>query len=688
MSARRGWAAVVVAAAAAYLGVGWQGWVPAAVFVGVVVVAFGCAPLVRWRRVSRGLVLFGLVVLAALGAYLAARRGAESPVSVVLDLVPRLLTAARPAPATPGLLAPGALLVFAVALAVAVSVDGRGRALVAPAGGMVVLYTAAALLTGGRADPHGLVALGFVALVAVGWVVVDRVERGGRVLLGLPAALGAVVALVASVLPTSGAFEPRDLVRPPVVDLGVSSPLPQLASWAGLGSAELFRVQGSDQAVRLVALSDYSGAAWRAASLYGPLGAVAEPDLPAGARTREVEASITIGELRGNWLPVVGRPTGVTLADAVVDPDSGSLVLPGDVTGGLSYRVRGVLDTPDDGDLVTASVPGARRYTAVPGLPYSLGEYARQATRTAKTPYERAVALEQVVRTGRTPDAQAPVGSSYARLERFLFGNPGEPGANAGTAEQFASAFAVLGRAVGLPTRVVVGFQPRDGVVRGGDATAWPEVYFTGWGWVLFDPVAGTSSGASSAAAKREVLDRLASITATPTTTNLSAPPPYVPPPATSHPEAAPASAQRWLGLLAIPATPLVLLSLLALLRLGRRARLRRAGPRGAWAYVLDALLLAGRTPKPDRTAPDIARELNLPPAVRLAHLADAAAFAPSHQDTAASARAARITGTTPPPDDEAWRLARETRAALKRRIPWHRKLFWPVDPRPLRRRR
>ncbi|WP_415360020.1 transglutaminase-like domain-containing protein [Saccharothrix sp. BKS2] len=76
------------------------------------------------------------------------------------------------------------------------------------------------------------------------------------------------------------------------------------------------------------------------------------------------------------------------------------------------------------------------------------------------------MAIEQVVKQGRAPDAQAPVGSSYARLERFLFGAPGEPGAGAGTAEQFASAFAVLGRAVGLPTRVVVGFQPGAGEER------------------------------------------------------------------------------------------------------------------------------------------------------------------------------------------------------------------------------
>jgi transglutaminase-like putative cysteine protease len=103
--------------------------------------------------------------------------------------------------------------------------------------------------------------------------------------------------------------------------------------------------------------------------------------------------------------------------------------------------------------------------------------------------YERAVRIEEELRASRRLDPSAPAGSSYARLAELL----DSPRAS-GTAEQFASAFAVLARAAGLPTRVVVGFQPverdQDGlwVVRGRDALAWPEVYLTGVGWVAFDP--------------------------------------------------------------------------------------------------------------------------------------------------------------------------------------------------------
>ncbi len=66
-----------------------------------------------------------------------------------------------------------------------------------------------------------------------------------------------------------------------------------------------------------------------------------------------------------------------------------------------------------------------------------------------------------------------------------------------GFCEHFASAFAVVMRAAGIPTRVVSGYQggeinPVDGhlVVRQSDAHAWAEVWLDGRGWVRIDPTA------------------------------------------------------------------------------------------------------------------------------------------------------------------------------------------------------
>jgi transglutaminase-like putative cysteine protease len=668
------WSGVVLVIGAAQLAAGWASPMAAMVFAGAVVATFGVVFGARAARLPASFIVLAVLTASVVGAYYAAP--ASGPVQAVIDSVPRLLTAPRPAPVTVDLLVPGVLLVVVVALVSALS----GKVLVVPAIGGVVLYVAAALLTAGQADPRGFGAAGLLAAIGLGWVLVDRGRRHAPVVpqAVLVTALAAV-ALAAVVLPTGKAFEPRDLVQPPVNDLPVVNPLPQLSAWAAQGDTELFRVRGKETPMRLVALSDYTGATWQASTVYGPIGTVASSDLPAGFRQAQARVEVTIGRLTGPWLPTSGRPTATSAADAVIDASSGSMVLPTGARQGFGYSVSSTVDAPDDADLLTAQVPDshtAGRYLALPELPFSLAEYSRRTVADARTPFEKAVAIEEVVRAGRRPDAEAPVGSSYARLETFLFGEQGTSGANKGTAEQFASAYAVLARAVGLPTRVVVGFQPvtpgADGVavVHAADATAWPEVYFTGWGWVPFDPVSGTDSGGTSAS-KREVINRLATPTPTPSTPAVSGPP--LPSKASAPHAAVPQAPAAKPWYLVLFAVPILIFGLLGFLRAGRRARLRRAGATGAWAYVLDSLLLAGRTPVRARPAPEIAGELEDLAAARLAVLADRAAFAPDPAPAEV--------------DRAAWPLARQVRAALRRRVPWYRRMFWAVDPRPLWRR-
>lgn len=676
---KTGWSIVVLVVGAVQLAAGWASSLALLVFAGAVFLTYGMVVGARAARIPPSFTVLAVFVVSVVGAYYAAP--AVGPVQAVIDSVPRLLTAPRPAPVTAAFLVPGVLLVVVVALVSALSVQGKGKALVIPAVGGAVLYVAGALLTAGQADPHGFGALGLLAVTGLGWVVLDRGRRGAAVVpqAVLVTALAAV-ALAAALLPAGKPFEPRNLVTPPVNDLPVVSPLPQLSVWATRADEELFRVRGKETPMRLIALADYTGATWQASTLYGPVGTVTSPDLPVGARQVSSQVEVTIGKLTGPWLPAAGRPVATSASDALVNVSSSSMVLPSGARTGLTYTVQSTVDAPDDRNLLTADVPeggAARRYLALPGLPFSLAEYARRTVAEARTPFEKAVAIEEVVRAGRNPNADAPVGSSYARLETFLFGAPGTSGANEGTAEQFASAYAVLARAVGLPTRVVVGFRsvPPDAdgfaTVRGGDATAWPEVYFSGWGWVPFDPVSGTDSG-TGGASRREVINRLATPTPTPSTPATSGPP--LPSQARTPDASAAAQApvsKPWY--LVVGAVPVLVFGVLGGLRAGRRARLRRAGPTGAWAYVLDSLLLAGRTPVRATPAPEIAGELADPAATRLAMLADRAAFAPE-----------------PPPVEArrtAWPLALQVRATLRRRVPWYRRVFWAVDPRPLWRR-
>ncbi len=79
-------------------------------------------------------------------------------------------------------------------------------------------------------------------------------------------------------------------------------------------------------------------------------------------------------------------------------------------------------------------------------------------------------------------------------VDDFLFNT------KAGYCEYFASSFAFLMRAAGLPTRIVTGYQGgaynASGdywIVRNSDAHAWTEVWLEGRGWVRVDPTAAVA---------------------------------------------------------------------------------------------------------------------------------------------------------------------------------------------------
>ena len=67
-----------------------------------------------------------------------------------------------------------------------------------------------------------------------------------------------------------------------------------------------------------------------------------------------------------------------------------------------------------------------------------------------------------------------------------------------GYCDYYATAFVVLARLAGLPTRFVTGFAPGNWsmneqlwIVTEADAHSWPEVYFPEVGWVPFEPTGG-----------------------------------------------------------------------------------------------------------------------------------------------------------------------------------------------------
>lgn len=122
-----------------------------------------------------------------------------------------------------------------------------------------------------------------------------------------------------------------------------------------------------------------------------------------------------------------------------------------------------------------------------------IGNLVRKG-RTLATDQEKFTAVENFFKEKKFEYTLSP--PAYRSLEDFiLYGK-------SGYCSHFATAFAYLARAVGLPARIVSGYQggeynPYDQtvLVRELDAHAWVEIYFSDRGWVRYDPTAFVAPG-------------------------------------------------------------------------------------------------------------------------------------------------------------------------------------------------
>ncbi len=128
-------------------------------------------------------------------------------------------------------------------------------------------------------------------------------------------------------------------------------------------------------------------------------------------------------------------------------------------------------------------------YLQIPNdMPARVPALARSVTAGAANPYDQAVQIEAFLR-GLTYDLNVPtVPPSADLVDAFLFD------LRRGYCDYFASAFVMMARSVGLPSRLAVGYAsgrmeaPNVWLVSAADAHSWPEVYFEGVGWVAFEP--------------------------------------------------------------------------------------------------------------------------------------------------------------------------------------------------------
>ena len=315
-----------------------------------------------------------------------------------------------------------------------------------------------------------------------------------------------------------------------------------------------------------------------------------------------------------------------------------------DITPTAAELARSGAGSPSDDD-VTGAVP--------PDLPQELVDLSRQVTRGADTPYARAAAIQAYLRDpdNFTYDTQQRPGSGYQALVNFLTVD------KRGYCEQFATSMAMMARVNGIPARVAVGFLP--GTQSGGtynvsvrDMHAWPELYFTNYGWVRFEPTPSVQTGSPPAYTIPANEDATPSETAQPSTAPTTAEPSVSEAPSTA-PQDTPAETTttttsfswRTVGFVAGGVALVLLLAAPATLRVRRRrTRLAGEGPtddqvEAAWAELRDTVLDVGGT-WPPGTPRAVGRELGdrLEPADRedlgrVATLVERARYAPSLGD-------------------------------------------------------
>ena len=154
--------------------------------------------------------------------------------------------------------------------------------------------------------------------------------------------------------------------------------------------------------------------------------------------------------------------------------------------------------------------PGERaRYLQLPPVPARIGDLARELTAASRGPEAAALRLTGYLSQNFQYTLSLARQTRLDPLEEFLFVR------RSGNCEYFAAALAVMLRSLGIPARVVGGFQRGDWneygwyfMVRLRDAHAWVEAHVEGVGWITLDP-SPRQAGVSGRSALGLYLDAL-----------------------------------------------------------------------------------------------------------------------------------------------------------------------------------
>lgn len=208
------------------------------------------------------------------------------------------------------------------------------------------------------------------------------------------------------------------------------------------------------------------------------------------------------------FLPAPFPPVRVTNLSGSwqVDPETLMLLSPRGSTAGMTYQVWSHYVNPSAAGMLAEPPPKASivaKYTTLPAAYKNSAPLRRELNMIIAgqhTMFDKADALTKWFDQQFTYNLFAAPINSPDSLMNFLTKT------RTGDCVQFSEAETILLRMAGIPARLAVGYtegtesttHPGMWVVQSSDAHSWPEVFFSGYGWVRFEPT--TAGGGGTAA--------------------------------------------------------------------------------------------------------------------------------------------------------------------------------------------
>ncbi len=481
----------------------WEGLIfPAAIVLAAHIPLLIAAQIHRGHRIAAISAPLGVLLLAGIGL---SREQARHPWVEVLPTVARGIMRQlvhAEAPLSISAERRGVLIMLALILALLtylLSIVHAPRWILATPSAVVFLFTAVT----GSAAYRWQVTLAYAIALLLGMRFQRRttpISRRAELPLGGAAiAIAAVGCGIAAMIPAAWS--------PPVMDWRASNPfelpdsielnsLDDVENWLRLPNTEMFIVKADrGEYWRAHALDIYDGSTWQLNSKTAKGNLNARSKSSGTPLEQEITIKAFVGqELPAAWLagPVEGLSEG--FPEVYQIRETQSVLVDRPTQPGDRYRI--------------VSRPGDHPEVAAPS--------------TTDSDIDSAFAEALLARVSGVMDPADPVETQLQDLQTWFRGtnfsydleepfDSTETGTltflslegRVGYCQHFATAFALIARANGIPARVAIGFRegtpvqsdeetPRFSVTTS-MAHAWPEVYLKDRGWVAFEPTPGTA---------------------------------------------------------------------------------------------------------------------------------------------------------------------------------------------------